>query len=246
MDKYDNIYTNGVYMKRLFLIFIVLFIFIPTVEARRGCCSHHGGVAGCTSSGRQICNDGTLSKTCTCTPTSNVIYVYGCMDKNAKNYNSKANRSDGSCIYYIYGCTDKTAKNYNSKAEKDDNSCEYYILGCMDKRAKNYNPKAEKDDGNCTYAQSDVKAEKPIIKDNNKKEEIINNTSEKGTISAMLFLIFSFILLFSKKVLNKTLIAKKIMSKNTLIRIFLISIYILTIIPPIIDGCYLIYKIIKK
>ena len=35
-------------------------------------------------------------------------------------------------IKYIYGCTDKTAKNYNSKANKDDGKCEYYVLGCMD------------------------------------------------------------------------------------------------------------------
>ncbi|WP_434579758.1 hypothetical protein [Sulfurimonas sp. NW15] len=33
---------------------------------RSGCCSWHGGVAGCSSSGRVVCNDGTLSPTCTC------------------------------------------------------------------------------------------------------------------------------------------------------------------------------------
>jgi hypothetical protein len=32
---------------------------------RRGCCSHHGGVSGC-SSGRVTCNDGTYSPSCTC------------------------------------------------------------------------------------------------------------------------------------------------------------------------------------
>jgi len=35
-----------------------------TVE-RSGCCSWHGGVAGC-SGGRQVCNDGTYSPSCTC------------------------------------------------------------------------------------------------------------------------------------------------------------------------------------
>ncbi|UFH60474.1 hypothetical protein [Sulfurovum mangrovi] len=34
--------------------------------AKRGCCSHHGGVCGCNDSGRQVCCDGTLSPTCTC------------------------------------------------------------------------------------------------------------------------------------------------------------------------------------
>ena len=58
------------------------------IKAARGCCSHHGGVSGCSSSGRQICQDGTLSPTCTCTPVVN--YVYGCTDKTAKNYNINA------------------------------------------------------------------------------------------------------------------------------------------------------------
>ena len=35
------------------------------VIERRGCCSWHSGVCGC-SGGRQTCCDGTLSPTCTC------------------------------------------------------------------------------------------------------------------------------------------------------------------------------------
>lgn len=37
-----------------------------TEMEKRGCCSHHGGVCGCNSSGRVECCDGTLSPTCTC------------------------------------------------------------------------------------------------------------------------------------------------------------------------------------
>lgn len=81
--------------------------------AQRGCCSHHGRVAGCGSNGRQICKDGSTSKTCTCIPKVN--YVYGCTDKTAKKYNPSANKNDNSCTYYIEGCTDKNAKNYNAK-----------------------------------------------------------------------------------------------------------------------------------
>ena len=40
-----------------------------TVE-RSGCCSWHGGVAGC-SGGRQVCNDGTYSPSCTCNIATN-------------------------------------------------------------------------------------------------------------------------------------------------------------------------------
>jgi hypothetical protein len=36
-----------------------------SVEAKRGCCSHHGGVCGC-STGRQVCCDGSFSPSCTC------------------------------------------------------------------------------------------------------------------------------------------------------------------------------------
>ena len=133
-------------MKKIKLILLCIIMLTPIeVSAKRGCCSHHGGVSGCSSSGRQVCNDGTLSPSCTCTPN----YIYGCTDKNASNYNSNANKNDGSCIYY--GCTDKTAKNYNQNANRDDGSCIYYIYGCTDKTAKNYNPLANKDDGTCEY-----------------------------------------------------------------------------------------------
>lgn len=132
-------------MKKVVCFFILLFLFPVVIDAQKGCCSHHGGVSGCSSSGRQICKDGTLSPSCRCTPS----YVYGCTDKSAKNYNSNATKDDGSCSYYVYGCMDKAAKNYNSKAEKDDGSCSYYVYGCTDKTAKNYNPKADKNDDSC-------------------------------------------------------------------------------------------------
>lgn len=40
--------------------------FATVAEARQsGCCSHHGGVCGC-SGGRKSCCDGTLSPSCRC------------------------------------------------------------------------------------------------------------------------------------------------------------------------------------
>ena len=132
-------------MKKWFVVVIILFLSPIGVDARRGCCSRHGGVAGCNANGRQICNDGTLSPTCTCTPP----VIYGCTDSSAKNYNPNANRNNGKCIYYVKGCTDKNSINYNAKAEKDDGSCIKKVLGCTNKEALNYDSKANTDDGSC-------------------------------------------------------------------------------------------------
>jgi hypothetical protein len=52
------------------IIFLLILIILPvTVNAARGCCSHHGGVSHCGSSGKYICNDGTTSPSCTCSYT---------------------------------------------------------------------------------------------------------------------------------------------------------------------------------
>ena len=111
-------------MKKVLLIGEFLLLLFPlSVYAQRGCCSSHGGVCGCSKYGKQVCCDGSLSKTCTCDPPK----VYGCTDYNANNYNSDANTDDGSCTYTIKGCTDPNANNYNSNANTDDGSCEYEV-----------------------------------------------------------------------------------------------------------------------
>lgn len=55
---------------KLFVLFLALFIlfgFPTSIQARRGCCSWHGGVDYCdTSAGRYVCNDGTYSPSCGC------------------------------------------------------------------------------------------------------------------------------------------------------------------------------------
>ena len=139
-------------MKKIFFLVLIMLVLLPvSVYAQRGCCSSHSGVCGCNKYGTQVCCNGDLSPTCTCTPPT----VYGCTDRNANNYNADANTDDGSCTYTVKGCTDPNANNYNSNANTDDGSCKYDVIGCTHYSAKNYNPKANVDDGSCEYEQKE-------------------------------------------------------------------------------------------
>lgn len=159
-------------------LFLVTIIFIPVrVNAGRGCCSHHGGTAGCTTSGRQICGDGSLSPTCGCTPPA----VYGCIDSSASNYNASANQDDGSCVYYVYGCTDSNAINYNSSANQDNGTCLYNTLGCTDISAENYNPNANQDDGSCKYKIIEEDKSENITEDTKKTNDYLKNKTDENS-----------------------------------------------------------------
>jgi predicted extracellular nuclease len=82
---------------------------------------------------------------------TDLVFVEGCTDMSANNYNAEATLNDGSCTYDVTGCMDSTAFNYNAAANIDDNSCEYTITGCTDSTATNYNAEALTEDGSCQY-----------------------------------------------------------------------------------------------
>jgi hypothetical protein len=100
-------------------------------------------------------------------PTANVlegcqVAIEGCMDKDAANYNPKANVNTNSwCIPKVLGCMlpyTKTAyakdpvgsTNYNPTAtEHAKDMCVIIRIGCTDKQALNYDPIASQDDGTC-------------------------------------------------------------------------------------------------
>ena len=147
-------------MRRTFLLlfcFIILFSYTDVfanimcndgtrspscTDCHRGCCSHHGGCASGSSSYSSGSSNHSYTKK----------YVYGCTNKDAINYNSNANRDDGSCILRVYGCTDKNAINYNSNANTNDGSCIAKVFGCMDEKADNYSKDANTSDGTCLYS----------------------------------------------------------------------------------------------
>lgn len=56
-------------MKTKAICFAVAYTLANNAIAASGCCSWHGGVAGCSASGKSVCADGTTSPSCTCTPT---------------------------------------------------------------------------------------------------------------------------------------------------------------------------------
>lgn len=54
--------------KILFFALIIcgVVLYNQEAQAKRGCCSWHGGVCGCSADGQQVCCDGTLSPSCVC------------------------------------------------------------------------------------------------------------------------------------------------------------------------------------
>lgn len=59
------------FIHQLIVIFALALVPLTDSYAKAGCCSSHGGVAGCDSStGRQSCKDGTVSPSCACNGTT--------------------------------------------------------------------------------------------------------------------------------------------------------------------------------
>lgn len=264
-------------VKKLFYMIVVSVFIMPImVNARRGCCSHHGGVAGCSSSGRQICADRTLSPTCTCSPgynNSNVSsYTYGCTDSNAFNYNPSANRDDGSCIAKKYGCMDKNAINYDGSVNVEDSSCQYkktiteteiveyetkqvknnkLLKGKTKQYRKGINGKKE-----ITYDAvvnkdgnviSKVKKEEKIIEEAIEEVIEIGTKEETNPLSVWLWIIALVIsFIYFFRCKNGNLILHKIKKQHLLVQIILYPMYILFIIPPFIDAVIVIINIIKN
>lgn len=83
-------------MKKVIFVVLLMIILLSStkVYAVPGCCSWHGGEAGC-SGGRTLCSDGTVSS-CPCDGTSSYSN-YG----SSSNYSNSNNESENSLLYYI-------------------------------------------------------------------------------------------------------------------------------------------------
>jgi len=103
-------------MKRIFLYFLLmLFIFVISSEqiyAKRGCCSHHGGVAYCGKSGKYICNDGTTSPTCTCSG--------GVSSSSSSKKSTSSNSSSAETKKTTTPCSSSSKKNSSSQGKQNN------------------------------------------------------------------------------------------------------------------------------
>lgn len=114
-------------MNRYLIILTTALIIAGTsnyaqAKGLRGCCSNHGGVAGCDDAGNVICNDGSYSPSCRCENSDSSLYSGGYNSRsqyNGENTNKQAGLNRDSGSYYTYGnsgYTDFTRK----KTVKDE------------------------------------------------------------------------------------------------------------------------------
>jgi hypothetical protein len=132
-------------MKRLTIIILVVFLSIfasfGTINAKSGCCSWHGGVSHCdTSVGRQVCNDGTYSPSCTCAKVSIPRIYCGDSSCNGTEKCSTCSIDCGACPIPMVSPQINTTNNLpnqnsgvvaGASTEKSSSSWIWWILGMI-------------------------------------------------------------------------------------------------------------------
>ncbi len=80
-----------------------------------------------------------------------VVFMEGCTDSEASNFNPLATDDDASCVYE--GCTYDAFYEFDANASIEDQSCENVIItGCTDILFVEYNSIATEDNGSCVYS----------------------------------------------------------------------------------------------
>lgn len=249
-------------LKVILLIAIVIFLF-DFVNAQKGCCSWHGGVSGCSSNGRIICNDGTYSPSCTCTPPK----VYGCTDYNAINYDNNANIDNGSCRYereeketIILNYAEEIQNPNNIKNGKNkiiregkngEKIIKYRIV--TDKTGNELSREIISETIVMEPIDKIILIEEAISQVINEKTEeqnknISSQVYEDSKDSSILLLVLCMVFIFNKIKLKKRKYRVPFLEKieninNRIIRYIFYFLYILFILPVTIDFIYLIFKI---
>ena len=140
-------------------------------------------------------------------PPEPPVFIDGCTDEKAENYNPDATNNDGLCTYNpdeVYGCLDIEARNYNPDATVTNNSCAYSPVeppnppeppvtatyGCIDPDASNYNTDATDDDGTCRYVygesnETDIDIEPGQLRLAETRHRINVNNTESFAISIL-------------------------------------------------------------
>ena len=249
--------------KVVFLILLgTIFIFPLGTYAQRGCCSWHGGVAGCDSSGRTICADGSLSPSCTCSGGSSSSSGSSSYGDSSSTYSAPA---------HVYGCTDSNAINYNANATADDGSCQYQESITEKEQIKyktEYQKNNELEKGTEKVVQEGKNGEKEVTylvikdKDGNiiskekssektiakaQKEIIEQGTKEPSGVIGLLWIIGIIVILICKsKPIANNLLINKIKNKTTEIKVLLYIGYFIFVIPVFIDVILLIINKTKN
>ena len=253
-------------------IFICIFFSMDKVLAGRGCCSHHGGQAYC-SSGRWVCKDGTYSPTCTCSGgaasggnssyrrsvTTTAKKVYGCTNSSAINYNSYANVSDGSCRFEKTETSTETIE-YETITNGDKTNGRKEVVASGKTGEKKILKKIITDEAGHEVSSEVVKEEvtKEPVNEVIEYKEVKTTTTNKSISdkkdtdeSSNKTIIFEIILIiisaiYSSKNKDANTIINKIKKTKSWLKVVLYFLYFIFVIPPFIDIVLIIISEIKK
>ncbi len=258
-------------MKKVVIVLlasIIMFIGMQEVSAGRGCCSHHGGQAYC-SNGRWVCNDGTVSPTCTCsggsstgdnrsyntTKTTTVKKVYGCTNSSAINYNSNANVSDGSCNFEQIE-TKKETITYEIKVDGDAKTGYKNVVKEGQNGEKEVTIKKVVNESGEEISReviSETIIKEPVDEvvvyndEENKLETKTNGEEDSGGGIILITIILLIInIIYGNKNKNAKIIINQIKKVPLWLRFILYFLYFIFIIPVFIDIVLVIIDLIAK
>lgn len=248
-------------MKKVVIVLlasIIMFIGMQEVSAGRGCCSHHGGQSYC-SNGRWVCNDGTVSPTCTCsggsstggtrsynttTKTTTVRKVYGCTNSSAINYNSNANVSDGSCNFEQIE-TKKETIVYETKVDGDAKTGHKNVVKEGQNGEKEVTIKKVVNESGEEISREVIS--ETIIKEPVDEVVVYNDEEDSGGGTILITIILLIInIIYGNKNKNAKIIINQIKKVPLWLRFILYFLYFIFIIPVFIDIVLVIIDLIAK